>query len=693
MHFNIAYSFFWFLASLLLASGAAYVLYRNNPLKFEHKGMRYGIGILRFLTLLLLCLLLMEPLIKWMSQKKEKPILVLAIDNSESMRMNKDSVLSLQIPSKIEALKEALADRFLVQTYTLGEQTKPNEELNFSEKLSNLSEPIDQIYNDKYQLNLAGIVLVSDGIYNQGSNPIYAWKKGEAPIFTVGYGDTTQRKDALIGKVNYNPSVFAGNDFEIDIDLKAFFCANEKMQYSVSEENNTFFKAQIPVIGNRYFGTQKIKISKAKEGIHIYQIRIAPLPGENNIRNNSVQIQVNVVRSKQKIVLIYNNPHPDITALRQNLESQTNYELQLSALSDYNYEGINEATMFILHQIPGVRGEGLKLVQQIQNKNIPCFFITGRQTGFPYLSNLGTLKIAGPSQNFNEAQAFVNPQFSLFQLDENLSNTLQKFAPLFTPYGNYQIPADAQVLLYQQLGYVKTTAPLLFFTRNNGANQAYLCGEGFWRWRLQDFAFNQNQLQTQVFISKIIQWVAGKNDKSKFRVNPTRKFYDENEAISFEAELFNDLYELVNESEISLNLKDKNGKSYPYQFTKTDKAYQLEIGNLNPGIYSYEASVNGKQNLGTRTGKISVKALETEALELRANHQLLRNLAIESGAQFYQANEWDKLQNALLANENMKTVVYETEENKELLNQKWIFFLLIGLLSLEWFIRKWNGFI
>ena len=43
--------------------------------------------------------------------------------------------------------------------------------------------------------------------------------------------------------------------------------------------------------------------------------------------------------------------------------------------------------------------------------------------------------------------------------------------------------------------------------------------------------------------------------------------------------------------------------------------------------------------------------------------------------------------------ENFKTLTYTESVREQLLKNKWILFLLITLLGVEWFVRKWEGVI
>src|SRR5207244_30183 len=83
----------WFiLLCLLLGAAYAFVLYGNDTsLNEVHPWLKKMMAVLRFLLVSLLAFLLLSPLIKNISYEKEKPIVIIAQDNSESIVVNKDS--------------------------------------------------------------------------------------------------------------------------------------------------------------------------------------------------------------------------------------------------------------------------------------------------------------------------------------------------------------------------------------------------------------------------------------------------------------------------------------------------------------------------------------------------------------------------------------------------------------------------
>jgi hypothetical protein len=50
-----------------------------------------------------------------------------------------------------------------------------------------------------------------------------------------------------------------------------------------------------------------------------------------------------------------------------------------------------------------------------------------------------------------------------------------------------------------------------------------------------------------------------------------------------------------------------------------------------------------------------------------------------------------KLADLIRKNENIKTVVYEDKRYSDLVDVKWVFVLILLLLSAEWFLRKREG--
>ena len=90
-------------------------------------------------------------------------------------------------------------------------------------------------------------------------------------------------------------------------------------------------------------------------------------------------------------------------------------------------------------------------------------------------------------------------------------------------------------------------------------------------------------------------------------------------------------------------------------------------------------------------GQFSVQPIQLEIYETTADHGVLRLLSQQFGGQVYYPNQFSELSTAILNKESIKPVIYQTTKTRSVINLKWIFFLLLGLLTLEWFLRRYHG--
>ena len=158
-----------------------------------------------------------------------------------------------------------------------------------------------------------------------------------------------------------------------------------------------------------------------------------------------------------------------------------------------------------------------------------------------------------------------------------------------------------------------------------------------------------------------------------------------------DAEVYNDNFELINAPDVSITIVNQDKKSFPFTFSKTDKAYSLTAGIFAPGDYHYKAQVKIGEKLYTADGDFSVNALQVEQNETVADHQMLNTLSQKTGGQLFYPSQLSELSALLQSHNDIKTVSYSQMKLIDLVNLKAIFFLLLVMLSMEWFFRKRSG--
>ncbi len=688
-------TWYLFLCAILGLVYALLVYFRSETFKEQTAWLNWLLGGLRFVTATALAALLLSPLIKSLLTDTKKPVVVLAQDQSESVMGEMDETQLQAYKTSYETLKSSLAEKYDLKEYAFGSEVREGVDFSFTDKVSNLSEMLKSLYDLYSNQNLGAVVLATDGIYNEGSNPVYAGNRLGAPIFTVALGDTTPQRDLLIKRVYHNKIAYLGDRFNIEVDVLAQNCPNTKTNLVISKIENGQTKrlksTPININRNDFFLTEEVTLEADRAGVQRFRVAVNAVEGEVTKTNNVKDIFIDVLDARQKILIIAQSPHPDLTAIKQSLADNKNYEIKVEYV-DRRKANIADYNFVILHQLPGTKNGAADILQQIKAKKLPHLFIVGSQSNLTTLNNSqNLLTINGDSKNANEVQGIIANDFSIFTVDDATKEGIPNFAPLSAPFGEFRESANAQILLYQRIGKVETKYPLLVIGEEDGVKKGVLAAEGIWKWRLFDYLQNKNHDIFEEVIGKTIQYLTLKEDKRRFRISLDKNIFNENEPIILDAEVYNDNYELINDGDVSLSIKDSEGKEFPSVFNRTARAYSLNAGVFPVGNYTFRGKTvqNGKEL--TYNGQFSVQPIQLESFQTTANHGLLKLLSEQYGGEMVYPAQLASISEKIQAKKSVKPVMYQTTKTRSIINLKWIFFLLMAMLTLEWFMRRYHG--
>jgi hypothetical protein len=676
---------------LALGAGLAAILYYRNTSDDFSRNLIWILSVFRFLSGSFIAFLLLSPMVKTIVRTTEKPIVVVAIDNSRSMLMNSDSLfIKNELREQLDDISDELGNDFEIVKYTFGDLVKTGDSADYSGNLTDISAFVSEINNRFYNRNLGAVILASDGIYNSGSDPSYLVRDVSYPVFTINTGDTNQHRDLLIKKINYNRLAFKGNRFPLEIVIQAFESAGETCRLKVKQKDQEIFSQEVRFISEKQVINIPVTATATETGKIRFRISIDPLAGEVNESNNVREIIVEVKEGKQKVAIVANSPHPDLAAIERAIGNSNNFETEIFFAD--NFAG-NPAdySLFILHQLPSVNNPASKILNEITKLNIPTLYILGSQSDVTGFNNQKTgLSLSGFNNTFNESLPYFNTAFPLFISSENLKSLLQAVPPLNSPFAKYTLGNAAYVFASQGIGTSVTSMPLIFFNQNPERRVGVIAGEGIWRWRLADYSKNNNQVAFDELIGKMVQYLAVKSEKSRFRVS-SRDYYAENENIEFSATLFNDSHELINDKPVKMIITGEDGKKYEFEFSSSGDAYQLNAGNFTPGIYSFEASVETGTDLLKQQGTFVITALNLEDINTVANHRLLNRMSELTGGAGISPDKISGLTALIKNRDDVKPVTYTRKRYTDLISFFPLLLLIISLLSVEWFLRKYHG--
>lgn len=666
------------------------------------KRTAYMLAAVRFVVVTLLCFLLLNPLIRSTRTLTEKPKVVLAVDNSESVAAAGRPALNQSLAG-LQQLRDRLAEKGLdVSVRTLGDTAALDAgadltQIPFTRRTTDLSGLLAAVRADYEGRNLTDVVLVSDGIFNQGLSPTF----GQYPfaVHTIGLGDTIPKRDILLKGVVANRIAYLGNQFPVQAEIVS----------------NGFQGRSATVVlrqGGRELGRQLVNFTKAdagpasrfaqttfqttatQKGVQHYEVEVLPQPGEFSTRNNRQDVYIDVIDGKEKVLLLALAPHPDLKAIRSILEKNQNYEVDIRMLTGTPPDAVpadKAYDLIILHQIPDNGGVGIAQMQKYLAKNTPVLFVLGNQSAIgAFNTSNPVVQIAQQTNQGDRVTGVFNPEFKQLNLDPARLEILTKLPPLLAPYGDFRLQPGSDVVLWQQVGSVRTTKPLLALNVTGPRKTAVLAGEGLWQWRLEEYALTDKQDVVDELFQKVVQLISVKEDRRKLRVYPIRNEFVAGEKVIFETELYNDIYERLYDKLVRLDLTDEKGIVRTFTYTPTEANSRFEISRLPQGAYRFRAAVTVNNRAEQSSGQFVVRDLQLEALNTTADHGLLRQLSGQTGGQFYKANAVDALVKNLTEKPRPARLT-STEEMNELINWRWLFFAVLALAAIEWGARKYFG--
>lgn len=671
----------WYALPLCLLIGfvVAYWLYANVRKKQElSKPVLFSLVTLRFVSIVLTCILLLGIFLKYFKNETENPIVIVAVDNSSSMVSGPDSAfVNGQFWQKIELLKRKIGKKYDVKTILFGSNSiASNAPPTFKEKETDLGQLIVDVENNYSNQNVGALILASDGIYNKGSNPVYTAEKTRFPIYTIAFGDTTIEKDVSIQKVDHNQVAYLGNNFPVEVAVQSKKYSGNEITVSLFQNGTLKAKQIITLNSDNALSLATFTLSADKPGVVRYDVRVTVNESERNLLNNTRGFVIEVIDNKEKILLLANAPHPDVLAIREAISNVSNYELENSFVSDFKGT-VKPYSLIMLHG-----SVNNQIINECKANHVPFWIINPQST-----DNLAGVKINSSFNRFNETEPYLTTSFGLFTLSSELKKFVNEFPALRTFFGNYIPLNSANILISQKIGEVETENPVLLFTETNGLKCATFIGDGLWKWKFRDFAEHKNNDLFNELIGKSIQYLAVKADKSLFRLN-AKKIISENEAFELDAEVYNKSYELITEPDVNFTLTNANNKKFNYAFSKISNSYKLNVGLLPPGDYRYLATVKNNTELLSRAGTLSVKEVVAEKINTVANHHVLFQLSqLTNGKLFYPGN-MDDLSVQLLENDEIKAVTFSHNTNLPLIDQKWLFYIILLIYAAEWTLRK-----
>ncbi|MFD2518801.1 vWA domain-containing protein [Salinimicrobium flavum] len=652
---------------------------------FRAKGSRSRNSVfafLRFLSLFLLFLLLINPQIKNEEYYTEKPHLVLAVDNSGSVAHFKAEEEVRQLVDNISQ-HEQINERFDVEIFTFGNELKKQSDLTFEERQSNIPAVFREL-NKLYENSTAPTILITDGNQTLGEDLTFSAQRYRQPLMPVVVGDTTSYQDLAISRINVNKYAFLENRFPVEIMVSYSGKTGINTRVTISSGKNVIFKSPVSLSPQNNSAVLRAEIPASSVGVRTFEAKIEPLNDEKNVQNNTKEFAVEVIDERTSILLAYEVLHPDLGAVKKSIEANQQREVSLRHINTVPAD-IEQYQLVILYQPT----ESFKLLlDELKKKKRNHWFVTGPLTNWRFLNGeqeTHQQEITGQTEEFFPV---LNSGFRAFQAEDI---GFDDFPPLQGNFGQLTFPETTETLLFRKIQGMETQIPMLCFTEQDELKTAFLFGADIWKWRSRYYQENETFAGFDEFMGKIVQYLSSGKRKERLTIE-YEPVYDGSVMPFITAEYFDKNYIFDDRGRLTLTLKEEGeNEERKIPFLLRENRYTVDLGHLSPGEYSFSVSVAG-ENL-RRSGKFRLLSFDVESQFTGANLQVLKTIAEQKDQELYFLGSSAALIENLLSSNSYLPVQKKRENTVPLIDWYYLLAIIILSLSIEWFLRKYYGHI
>jgi hypothetical protein len=740
----------WFV--LMVAAGLAAVLVLVGPDRSRVEGFRLkwlvGLRVAAFLAIVL-CML--RPTVVAQRRLQREGDLLVLVDASESMTVadapagqtrweHLVSSLEAAAPEARELLDEGHLrlhmwrfDRGLEGVPVTADDPFPLDPVWVKQEGSEetaLGTALDEAVQTTSFESLAGVIVLSDGAqhaYPPRDLPpqTVARRLGESgiPLWSVLFGQQrsgSQGRDAEIVQLSVADDVFVKTTVEVSgrVRLTGFGDRDVVVRLLVEEPDGVLEEVARTVVrsvGADAEETVRLSWRPEQPGERKLSLVVDPLEGETVITNNEVSSFVNVIDGGLQVVYLEGALRVEQRFLRRTLAASPDMQVAFrwidsSDRSDWPVDLSDVLTDEVDVFLIGDLDSSAVSPEQLARINDRV----GQGAGLGLLGGLHAFEAGGwGSTPLQPALPFERDPLSRQRFDEPIRESLHLRGPLqMLPderFGGISIlrladtPAE-NLAAWRELPPLEganTLGPLaaaarplavsqagdpLLVAKNYGTGRvAALAVDSTWRWVMQ----GEDRAHRR-FWRQFIFWLASRDDitDDALWVRPAQRRISAGMPLSFNAGLRQADGEPIEDAVVEAEIVAPDGTKRPVRLVRDGESWAGQLTDCSqPGDWTIAAAAaRAGQPVASREARFTVFRQDLEMANPIANGLVMRQLAEETGREPQLAEDIAAIFEELLE----RPAVYESEAewNWSLWDSWPMLLMTVGLLSLEWFLRK-----
>ncbi|NOY77351.1 MAG: VWA domain-containing protein [Calditrichaeota bacterium] len=696
-------------------------LYRKTypPLS---RGLRIFLGIVRGVALLLIILLLFHPVLHIIRHFVEKPDIAVLIDTSRSMSIKdgnqrRSDIAKSVLKNKVFGEIDPVCN---LHYFSFSVHAKPIQKLNidslsFTGDGTDISQALQDVRKNLLNHYFSAVILISDGIYNTGENPVYLAQNYDVPVYTVGIGDPTEKKDVLIARVLTNEVVYAKNRVPVDVVVTHFGFEGQKVMVFLKQAGKVLDSKPLTLGPSNQEEVVHLFFTPLREGFQKYEVSISGLKSEFTRINNRRSFYVKVLKSKLKVLILAGGPSPDVKFVRRILDDDKNMDVTILAQKrGGGYYVIPRARKwfsvnfdaFVLIDFPRwtVRSDLRKFLdEKLVGPRHSLLFIEGenlQNSDLRFLQPVLPFKVDQAPRQLREVYLQLTPAGEvedILRVGDNLETTLglwQDLPPVDTYLQNYSPLPGTKILAVVDPAKSKLPPSVQFkkpliLVRNVGKEKSVaLMFENVWRWDLMMWGIGKNDEVLQKFLTRTVRWLATRMETKPVQLKTDRQIYRSGEEAVFLGQVYDKAFKPVDGADFKVRVKSGKDTLTLLLDNIGNGKYEGRFRIPAAGTYTYKGTAFlNDMKLGTASGKFSAGEFQIEFLQTRMNEKLLQQISARTSGTFYLPRNVSRLKKDL----KFSSRELSSENTYTLWNVWLLLAVIIFLFVIEWSIRRRKG--
>jgi uncharacterized membrane protein len=724
----------WWALCLVVAAaaGVAWQAYRGFP---AGNPARYVLTGLRFLTLLLIVIVLMRPVVRGTAADARDAVVAVLVDVSRSMAIeDQPGARRIDTARRVltEGLLPSLQNKVQVELLAFGESTLPvaPDALSATARQSDLSGAIGAVRERYRGRPLAGIILLSDG-GDTGTASIDANLADAVAVYPIGIGSPSLRRDREVVSVTAADAVLDDSRVELAVSAVSHGRGTDPFDLRLLENGRVIEVRRATPAADGTPVRELFQVAPGRGGPTVYTVEIPAAADELVPENNSRSTLVQPPTRPRRVLLVEGAPGFEHSFLKRAWTIDRGLEIDSVVRKGRNDQGRNTFYIQAVQSRSAALRDGYPLKPEelfrydaIVLANIAAHQLTREQLAATraFVGERGGGLLVLGAHSFQQQGMTDTPIEDVLPLDLNdrgggvlpasngsgsnrvmlteqgAAHPLMQLAPSLDDSRKRweAVPALASIA---PLGGPRPGASVLAMTSGpGGAPRALIAvqrfgegramvftGEAAWRWRMLLPAADRSY---DTFWRQAVRWLAIAAPEPVALIAPAGGA--PGAKLPLRITVRNAAFVPLRDAAVDVRVATPDGKLEQVRAEVDQEPgapgrYVAHFTPNQPGIYriTADATVSGAA-AGSASTAMLVGGADAEMADPRLNEPVLQRVAAASGGRMVTPEQIDALAQTLQASipSALLSVRHDAWHNA------WALLALVTLLASEWIVRR-----